>query len=46
MREERMEGIASVRRDRTVEENLRVFGEMAKASEEVYITRLVDSHYG
>jgi hypothetical protein len=35
MRAERMEGIASQRRDRTVEENMRIFEEMAKASEEV-----------
>ncbi|KAF8538146.1 tRNA synthetases class I, catalytic domain-containing protein [Trichophaea hybrida] len=34
MRAERMEGIASERRDRSVEENLRIFEEMAKASEE------------
>ncbi|TGZ84433.1 glutamyl-tRNA synthetase [Ascodesmis nigricans] len=34
MRAERMDGIASARRDRTVEENLRIFEEMAKASEE------------
>ncbi|KAI5807117.1 tRNA synthetases class I, catalytic domain-containing protein [Geopyxis carbonaria] len=34
MRAERMDGIASVRRDRTVEENLRLFEEMNKASEE------------
>lgn len=35
MREERMEGIASARRERSVEENLRIFEEMNKASEEV-----------
>lgn len=34
MREERGEGIASARRDRTVEENLRIFEEMTKVSEE------------
>lgn len=34
MRDERMDGIASARRDRTVEENLRVFEEMTKGSEE------------
>lgn len=35
MRAERMDGIASERRERSVEENLRIFSEMAKASEEV-----------
>ncbi|KAI5797225.1 tRNA synthetases class I, catalytic domain-containing protein [Pyronema domesticum] len=34
MRTERMNGVASARRERTVEENLRIFGEMAKSSEE------------
>lgn len=34
MREERGEGIPSKRRDRSVEENLRIFEEMAKASDE------------
>lgn len=34
MREERGEGIASARRDRTIEENLRVFEEMTKGSDE------------
>jgi len=34
MREQRWNGIASKRRDRTVEENLRVFEEMKKGSEE------------
>lgn len=34
MREERMVGDASARRDRSVEENLRVFDEMKKGSEE------------
>jgi len=34
MREQRGEGIPSARRDRTVEENLRVFDEMKKGSEE------------
>ena len=34
MRHERMNGIASPRRDRSIEENLRIFAEMAKASEE------------
>jgi glutamyl-tRNA synthetase len=35
MRAERMDGIASQRRDRTVDENLNIFTEMAKSSEEV-----------
>ncbi|KAK5654923.1 hypothetical protein OQA88_6679 [Cercophora sp. LCS_1] len=34
MRDQRFNGIASARRDRTVEENLRVFDEMKKGSEE------------
>lgn len=34
MRDERMNGIASSRRDRSVQENLRIFEEMQKASEE------------
>jgi len=34
MRQERMDGIASKRRDRTVEENLRIFEEMKVASDE------------
>ena len=34
MREERMEGIESARRNRSVEENLRVFNEMKNGSEE------------
>ncbi|KAK3308523.1 tRNA synthetases class I, catalytic domain-containing protein [Chaetomium strumarium] len=34
MRDERFKGIASKRRDRTVEENLRIFEEMKKGSEE------------
>lgn len=34
MRAQRMDGIASKRRDRTVEENLRIFEEMTKGSEE------------
>ena len=35
MRKQRMDGIASARRDRSVEENLRIFEEMSKGSEEV-----------
>jgi hypothetical protein len=35
MRAERMDGIESKRRNRTVEENLQIFEEMSKGSEEV-----------
>lgn len=43
MRKERMDGIASARRDRSVEENLRIFEEMSKGSEEVTTLPCVSS---
>jgi len=33
MRAERMDGIASKNRDRSIEENMKIFGEMAQATE-------------
>jgi glutamyl-tRNA synthetase len=44
MRKERMDGIASKNRNLSVEENLRLFEEMKKATEVVRISMLIRSH--
>ena len=42
MREERMEGIASARRDTSVEENLRIFKEEMTEATEIVSFRLLE----